>query len=135
MSQSGQAGLILDASAIVAFLLDEPGQEIVAEAILDGALACTANLAEVMTLLVRGGMSMADAGQVITELPIGRVNLDLDLALNAGALVVHTKPFGLSLGDRICLALAAREGLPALTGDREWTNVAPLIGISVRLIR
>ena len=128
-------GEVLDASAIVAFLLAEPGQDIVADSIAAGAQVCAANLAEVMTVLVRGGMPAAAAGQVIAELPVGCVELDLDLAVRAGAMVVHTRPFGLSLGDRVCLALAAREGCPVLTGDRDWVRVGPLVGVSVRVIR
>ncbi len=41
--------VILDASAVLAFLLEEPGPERVADAIAAGAAAGTANLAEVMT--------------------------------------------------------------------------------------
>jgi ribonuclease VapC len=50
-------------------------------------------------------------------------------------MLIHTKPFGLSLGDHACLALAKRENLPALTADHSWLRAAPLVGVEVRLIR
>ena len=40
---------------------------------------------------------------------------------------------GLSLGDRACLALAGRLGLPALTADRQWRDLQ--VGVEIRLIR
>jgi hypothetical protein len=49
--------------------------------------------------------------------------------------LLATRPFGLSLGDRLCLALAIREKPPALTADKAWADVAPLIGATVKLIR
>jgi PIN domain nuclease of toxin-antitoxin system len=127
--------VILDASAMLAFLLEEPGQEPVAEAIATGAAAGTANLAEVMTVLTRGGMPAKEASEVITELPIVRFDIDLDLALRAGAMIRITRPSGLSLGDRLCLALAAREGAPALTADRAWLQVADAVGVKIDVIR
>jgi PIN domain nuclease of toxin-antitoxin system len=50
-------------------------------------------------------------------------------------MVAQTRPLGLSLGDRACLALARRERLPALTADRIWLQAGTLIGVEVRLIR
>jgi ribonuclease VapC len=46
-----------------------------------------------------------------------------------------TKPFGLSLGDRLCLALPRREKQPAVTTDRSWAEAGPLVGVTVQLIR
>jgi len=45
-----------------------------------------------------------------------------------------TKSAGLSLGDRSCLALARRLGLPVLTADRAWADL-PRLGVTVRLLR
>jgi ribonuclease VapC len=127
--------VILDASAILAYLLQEPGGESVAEAIDSGAGLGTANLAEVMTRLVRDGVAVDTARQVLSALPVTLFDLDADLALRAGALVLATRKFGLSLGDRLCLALAIRENVPAVTADTAWAEVAPLIGATVQLIR
>jgi ribonuclease VapC len=127
--------VILDASAILAYLLQEPGAEGVAAAIDLGAGLGTANLAEVMTRLVRDGVAVDTAREVLNALPVTLLDLDAGLALRAGALVLPTRKFGLSLGDRLCLALAIREEVPALTADAVWAELAPLIGATVRLIR
>jgi ribonuclease VapC len=127
--------VILDASAILAYLLREPGGEDVAAAIDLGAGLGTANLAEVMTRLVRDGVAVDTAREVLDALPVTMYDLDADLALRAGALVLATRRFGLSLGDRLCLSLAIREAVPALAADTAWAEIAPLIGATVRLIR
>jgi PIN domain nuclease of toxin-antitoxin system len=46
-----------------------------------------------------------------------------------------TRRAGLSFGDRVCLALAKREGLPAVTADSAWTRIADAVGVKVQLIR
>jgi PIN domain nuclease of toxin-antitoxin system len=46
-----------------------------------------------------------------------------------------TRKFGLSLGNRACLALALRQNMPMLTGDRIWAQAGPLVGVTVQLIR
>jgi ribonuclease VapC len=127
--------VILDCSAVIAALRGEPGQENVDAALASGAGLCTANLAEIMTVLVRSGTTPADARHAITSLPVTVFDLDIGLALDAGALAPIMKRFGLSLGDRVCLALAAREKLPAMTADRIWEQAGREIGVEVRLIR
>lgn len=126
---------VLDASALLAFLLEEPGQQAVADAIDEGAAVCAGNLAEVVTVLVRGGTPVDRATKVVSNLPITCHDLDFDLALQCGALFAATRSAGLSLGDRMCLALALREGIPALTADRAWSAIAPAIGAEVKVIR
>jgi PIN domain nuclease of toxin-antitoxin system len=44
-------------------------------------------------------------------------------------------PGGLSLGDRYCLALAKRDGVPAVTAERRWPDIAAAAGVAVTLIR
>jgi ribonuclease VapC len=125
----------LDASAVLAYLLREPGGEGVASAIDLGAGLGIANLAEIMTRLVRDGVAVDIARDVVGALPVTLFDVDADLALRAGAMVLVTKTFGLSLGDRLCLALAIREKVPALTADTTWVDAAPLVGATVRLVR
>ena len=126
---------VLDTSAVLAILFREAGQDVVRSALREGALLSTVNFAEAITRLVRDGMAADRAAAAITALPIGLRELDAQLATDAGALFAQTRPFGLSLGDRACLALARQEGVPTLTGDRVWLQVAPLVGVEVRLIR
>jgi PIN domain nuclease of toxin-antitoxin system len=44
---------------------------------------------------------------------------------------VPTAPWGLSLGDRACLALARLRNLPAVTADRAWAKLDLAIPIEV----
>lgn len=67
--------------------------------------------------------------------PVEHVAPDAALAHDIGMLVPATRAAGLSLGDRACLALARRLGVPALTAERRWAEVAGVAGVEVRLIR
>jgi ribonuclease VapC len=126
--------VILDASAVLAFLLREPGQDRVMEALLTGARMSTVNFAEVVTRYVLRGAA-AQGERLRDELPVVFVPVDEDLALQAALMASVTSPLGLSLGDRICLALARRTGLPALTADRSWSGMADALGVTVETIR
>lgn len=124
---------ILDASAVLCFLRDEPGATAVAP-LLDGGILSAVNLAEVITKLAEHDTGRIWVDQLMASL-MPRINVipfDADLAWRAGLLRATTRHLGLSLGDRACLALAAREGGIAVTCDRAWGQVA---GIAVELVR
>jgi len=123
---------VLDASAVLAYVSGEPGAEIVAS-LIDDALVSAVNLAEAVTNLRErtGSLDIARAALDIAALDV--VDFDRSLAEEAGGFVADTRPKGLSLGDRACLALAAREGLPAFTADRAWAGLG--VGVDIRLIR
>jgi len=124
----------LDASALLAMLLGEPGAEKV-KAALDGALLCAVNLAEIVGHYARLGASRHDIEAMLGPLPIRLVPVDAALSYEAGMLRPLTLPGGLSLGDRYCLALARRDAVPALTAERRWPDIAAAAGVTVNLIR
>lgn len=126
---------VLDASAVLALLNREPGQDVVASALASGAIIRTVNLTEVITILLRDGVPEASVRQTIERLPIQSVDFDGDLALAAGLMSTVTRPLGLSLGDGACLALGRRENVPVFTADRVWAQAGPLAGVTVTLIR
>jgi PIN domain nuclease of toxin-antitoxin system len=122
----------MDASAVLAYLRGEPGGERV-EARLLASMMSSVNLAEVVTKLIDRGMSADDARLVVSGLGCEIMAVDTGLGLRAGAMRQDTIGLGLSLGDRVCLALAERERLPVVTADRAWAALpAP---IEVTLIR
>jgi PIN domain nuclease of toxin-antitoxin system len=125
---------VLDASAVLALLLGEPGAEAVT-AVLDGALLGAVNLAEVVSYYAKLGAAREDIEAMLRPLPIEVIPADADLSTAAGMLRPLTLPAGLSLGDRYCLALAKREGSRALTGERRWSGIAQAVGVEVELIR
>lgn len=125
---------VLDASALLAALLGEPGAERVDGAI-DGAVMSTVNLAEVVGHLAKAGADRDRVAQILATLPLVHEAPDEALAIEAGLMRPLTDPLGLSLGDRFCLALARRLGVAAMTADRAWANVAGPLGVEIELIR
>ena len=117
---ASKAGYALDASALLALVFNEPGQEKVS-AVINRAYVHSVNVAEVVGKLMREGVSRAEAEQTIEEL-----DLEIDEELPAhqaalsGELVAKTRQQGLSLGDCICLTVAASNGSIAVTADRMW---------------
>lgn len=128
------AGLILDASALIAYLRDEPGRESVEPHLIDGTM-CMVNYAEVATFLARAGRSRDMIDAFFDTVSLRLVPGDRQLAIEVGLLEPLTRSAGLSLGDRYCVALGKREGLPVMTADRAWAGVADAVGVEVRLIR
>lgn len=123
---------VLDASAILAFLRAEPGSEAVAGH-LEGAMASAVNIAEVGTRLADLGLAEEDVRRTEDYMGLEVIAFDEEQAHAAAAIRDATRSRGLSLGDRACLQLALREGLPALTADRYWAELD--LGIDVKLIR
>ena len=124
--------IVLDASALLAFLFREPGHEKVAP-FLDNSCLSTVNLAEVLSRFSRDGHDPREVYGRLAESPIELVPfLAADAAL-AATLAIPARRLGLSLGDRACLALAFARGLPAITADQAWLSLD--IGIEVVAIR
>ncbi|MEI9965243.1 MAG: type II toxin-antitoxin system VapC family toxin [Caulobacteraceae bacterium] len=123
---------VMDASAVLAAFRGEPGGD-VAHRALSGSMIGSVNLTEVVTRLIDSGSPPAEAEALVSDAPMTVADFDRSLALRAGALRAATRHRGLSLGDRACLALGEREGLPVLTADRAWEGLD--IGVEIRLIR
>ncbi|MEL6065208.1 type II toxin-antitoxin system VapC family toxin [Methylobacterium sp. DCY52] len=126
---------VLDASALLAYLRREPGWEQVLEAFAGTATMTTVNFGEVAGWLVRNGADEAAVRALRAGLVFPLAPVDDDLAIRAALLEPLTRVRGLGIGDRLCLALAARSGAVALTADAAWQEIAEPAGIEVRLIR
>jgi ribonuclease VapC len=126
--------VVLDASALLALLLGEPGSGKV-KSVLDGALIGAVNLAEIVSHYAKLGAARSDIEALLQPLPVKVVPADTTLSYEAGMLRPLTLKGGLSLGDRYCLALAKRERLSALTAERRWPEIAAAAGVAVELIR
>ena len=116
------SGVVFDASALIAYLFDEPGAAVV-ERRLQDAVMSTINFSEVLTRFVRDGHALVDVVAQIQTLSIQLVPLDEHLAIAAAALSEKGRRVGLSLGDRVCLALAHHLGASVLTTDRAWAEL------------
>lgn len=130
--------LVLDASAVLALLRDEPGADEVERAVAAETRLSAVNWAEVLSKLADAGEDPGHAtGALAAEGLLGESMvvepLDEAQAVEIARLRPLTRGAGLSLGDRACLALAAALEVPALTADRAWAELG--LGISVELIR
>jgi ribonuclease VapC len=125
--------IVLDASALLAVLYGEPGEDQLTPELLSAATSSTVNLAEVQSTLVSRGVDPEDAWKAALS-PIREATLFTnEHAKIAGSLVAQTSGFGLSLGDRACLALGITLKAPVYTANRLWKNLK--LGIRIHVIR
>jgi PIN domain nuclease of toxin-antitoxin system len=126
--------VVLDASAVLAFLQQEPGAARVELALLEERChLLTINLAEVLSRLSDWRVPVVEAEARIAAMDVELVPFDRQLARVTAELRQPTRNLGLSLGDRACLALARVMGGRALTADRSWAALD--LGISTECIR
>ena len=126
--------ILLDASALIALLHDEPGADVVAQALAndEGAISVV-NLAEVLERGIRLEVDrelsalLTYLQKQVTIVPVTEAD-----ALTAAELYPSTRQPALSLADRLALATARRLDVPIFTADHAWADVP---GIDVRLIR
>jgi PIN domain nuclease of toxin-antitoxin system len=123
---------VLDASAVLALIQDEPGGQRVRSVVRQAALS-SVNLTEVVTKLIARGVPVNEVREVLLSIELFVHAHDEELAVEAGALHALTRRQRLSLGDRACLALARRLAATALTTDRAWSRVE--VGVAIEVIR
>jgi ribonuclease VapC len=123
---------ILDSSAVLALLNDEPGAEQIWP-LVGKAVMSAVNAAEVQGKLVRIGIAPASAWEAVLGSVQDVIAFDAGQAELTGNLLPGTISLGLSLGDRACIALAMTLKLPVYTADRAWGELKP--GIPVHVIR
>ena len=124
--------VVLDASALLALLNAEKGAGLV-QNLLPGAVISTVNLAEVVTRLTAVGMPENEIRDSLALLGLESLPFDEEQAFQAGLIYSHVQPYGLSLGDRACLALARSLGATAVTADHIWKDVH--LGVGIQIIR
>lgn len=123
---------VLDASAVLALINEEPGAEIVQAALnQDVCVMGAVNVSEVAAKLAERGMAAGVARQTIASLVLQVLEFDLELALEAGALRQSTIGLGLSLGDRTCVALAEHLQLPIMTTERAWSRLTVSVPVVI----
>lgn len=116
--------VVLDASAVLAFLQDENGSEKVDSVLSEGrAIISAVNYAEVVGKLLEAGLPESSVKIVMENLELQVEPLDDQQAWKAGMLRINTREFGLSLGDRACLALAHIKNLSIITADKQWDKL------------
>lgn len=129
---SADRGCVLDASALLAFLHGESGRADV-ERRLEGAVMSAVNWSEVLQKSLARGVETEGLREDLEALGTSIAPFTVEDAEAAARLWLNTRPFGLSIGDRACLTLALRLGLPALTADRSWKDLRA--GAKIKLVR
>jgi PIN domain nuclease of toxin-antitoxin system len=124
---------VLDASALLALLQDEPGAAVVASH-LPRSVMSAVNLSEVVAKLTDHGMPAEAIRVALDGLPIEVHPFDRGAAYAAGDLRRVTRNAGLSLGDRACIALGMKLDVEAVTADRAWESLGKDT-VRIRVIR
>jgi len=121
---------ILDSSALLAVLLEENGSEKV-EKIMGHAVLSVVNFSEIMSKMLLKGLQVVETLDHIKSLIPEIIPFSIPIATKAAELIIYTKTFGLSLGDRACIATAIDYGYEVITADKIWTNIKVPIKITV----
>lgn len=127
-----QGKIVIDASAILALINNEKGQNVV-EKVLNNAIVSSVNISEVITIANRNGINETEIIKLLKDIFPHIIDFNYEQACIAAALDKITKKYGLSLGDRACLALAKYKNCPVLTANKIWKKLD--IAIDVRLVR
>jgi ribonuclease VapC len=123
---------VFDSSAMLAVLLYEPGYMTVAPLLL-GGLVSTVNLSEVHARMMRRGGAPVSIWKQILSLGCVACPFTEQQARATAELISITRPYGLSLGDRACLALAMDRKAKVYTTDKAWQSLS--LGIEIEVIR
>jgi PIN domain nuclease of toxin-antitoxin system len=126
------ASYVLDASALLALMLAEPGADFIGKRLGDACIGAV-NLSEVVAKLQERDVPVDVIDESLADLDLPIIAFDAAQADRAGKLRTATRARGLSLGDRACLALADISGAIALTTDTAWIGLE--LGVRIELAR
>jgi ribonuclease VapC len=126
--------VVLDASALIALLQSEKGAKIVADEV-QGAAISAVNLGEAAQRQYRDGKTHTEFEAMATAFALNVIPVDGPLALDAAEIREIARQKGLSQADCICLTLAKRMGVTAMTADQKWLEIAGAVGVEVRVLR
>jgi PIN domain nuclease of toxin-antitoxin system len=124
--------MVLDASAILAYLQDDKGSDVVGDH-LDGGRVSTVNWSEVLQKATHRGIDTSGMRDDFSGIGLHFFPFDIAHAEIASALWQMARPYGLSFADRACPALGMQRQEPVLSANRVWCNLD--IDIEVILIR
>ena len=123
---------VIDASALLALMFAERGADKVLGRAQGGYISAV-NMVEILAKCAAKGIAGSAVRMQAARLKIIIVPFSEEAAQIAADLLPDTRPHGLSLADRACLALAKSLELPVLTADRDWAALD--VGVEIILIR
>lgn len=123
---------VLDTSAILALLFDEPGAEATLARGRSGVISAVC-YSEALAKSIDRGVPVETCRASIDGLRLAVMAFDGEHAVAAAGLRAATRHLDVSFADRACLATALLARLPVLTADRAWTECD--LGLEIVLIR
>lgn len=115
--------IVFDASALIALFAKENGYLQTKKHMKDGIIS-SVNIAEVYKYCIETQNLTEDEAKALVKLSdIKIVDFCSEQALISASIITRTKPYGLSLGDRSCIALAMFKRYPILTCDTIWQKL------------
>jgi ribonuclease VapC len=123
----------MDASALLAWLREEPGADVVAERLV-GSHVSAVNLSEVLQKSLASGADADGLADDLLAVGLSLADFGAEHASVAAELWASTRRLGLGVADRACLATAVVLGVPVLTADQAWAGIERE-GLFVELIR
>jgi len=123
---------ILDASALLAYLQDELGSEVV-DALLMYSVMNSVNWSEVTQKAVAKQINISGMRTELEALGLAIIPFTVEEAELAAKLWKITRRHGLSLGDRACLSSALCLNLPVYTADKVWLELD--VSVEIHCIR
>jgi PIN domain nuclease of toxin-antitoxin system len=127
--------VLLDATAALAAIFDEPGGDFLAKMNPDPEPVMTSyNAAEALSKMIQRGFTPEDALAALQGIVQGMLPVGASSAFDAAKIHAASRHLGLSLGDCFCLAAGLTTRLPIYTADREWAKLG-IKGIKLRFIR
>jgi len=123
---------VLDASALLAYLQNEPGAALV-DKVLNKSVISTVNWAEVVQKSLSRGVDLEGLREDLEAIGLRILPFTVSQAEIAGKLWLTTRALGLSLGDRACLALGLELCVPVVTTDKIWQKLE--LGLEIHISR
>ncbi|KTS04753.1 twitching motility protein PilT [Methylobacterium radiotolerans] len=127
------SAVVFDTSAVIALLRGEAGGASVAGWVGQAAMSAV-NLQEMVKALMLRGVALPVIEEMVQELRLDVHAHDREAAFAAARLTEATRKLGSGLGDRSCLALAIKLGVPVLTADRAWAKLK-IPSLTVEVVR
>lgn len=113
---------LLDTSAVIALLKKEPGYKII-ESIIASSAVSAINLAELITVLTRFEITENEIEEITADIVPQIIPFCRDLAKRVNILSKHINGYGLSLGDKACIATGEYYNMNIYTADKIWSEL------------
>lgn len=129
-----QPCVVLDASALLASAFGEPGGDAV-RGLISGARISAANWSEFFQKVQQRGVATQGMRAELEAAGLHIVPVSAAHAEAAADLWPLCRQLGLSLADRLCLAMAMAQTSRVYTADRAWTQLTTLPALDIVCIR